>query len=162
MKYKKRTIAGVIAGTVLAGSAAFAAALIFADGSISQAAANPTLNVGTDAHLTNTLVPGGTSGAAVSVGNPNDFPVKVIKVGVKNASLSVTPSTCNINSLHLLGVADVVNGVPSSVYTLAGPVEIPAGGVATVNVPNVVSQDSSATAFCGVHADFTIVGAVGN
>jgi hypothetical protein len=162
VKFTKRTIAGAAAGFVLAGGAAFAAALIFADGSISQAAANPTLNVGNDAHFTNTLVPGGTAGAAVSVGNPNDFAVKVVKVGVKTSGLSVTGAGCNINTLTLNGSPETINGSATQAFAIAAPVEIPAGGVATVTVPGVVTQAGSATAFCGVHADFTVVGSVGN
>jgi hypothetical protein len=162
MKFTKRTIAGSVAGFVLAGGAAFAAALIFADGSISQAAAAPTLNVGNDARFTNTLVPGGSAGAAVSVGNPNDFAVKVIKVGVKTSGLGVTGAGCNISTLTLNGSSETIDGDATEAFTLASPVEIPAGGVATVSVPNVVSQAGSATAFCGVNADFVVVGSVGN
>lgn len=162
MKFTKRTIAGVTAGFVLAGGAAFAAALIFADGSISQAAVNPILNVGSDAHLTNSLVPGGSAGGAVSVGNPNDFAVKVVKVGVKTSTLTVTGAGCDISTLTLNGVSETINGAPSRAFTLATPVDIPAGAVATVTVPNVVSQAGTATAFCGINATFTIVGSVGN
>lgn len=149
-------------GVVFAGGAAFAAVQLFGFGSIDAGATTmKNLIVGNDAHLTKSLVPGATAGAAGSVGNPNDFDVKVTAVVVKDAGLSVTGTGCS-TSLHLKGTHGDFGPAGVGYRIDITPVTIAAGQTVNVAVPEVVSQDANATALCGFHADYSVIATVGN
>ena len=152
-------------GTVFAGGAAFAAVQLFGYGSIdAQAATMKNLTV-SGAHLTGSLVPGKSVGGASDVGNGNDFDVKVTGVIVQDSSLAVTGAGCDAGSLTLNGTSATYpgpGGGAGHLITLTTPVTIAAGEGKTVTVANVVSQASTATALCGVKANFAVVASVGN
>lgn len=169
MKYKKRTIAGVIAGTMLAGGAAFAAVTIFGGGHVAAAATVPQALVVDNAEFVNPLLPGGSADVRGIVHNPNPFPVKVTSVIVKDAGATGSGSGCINSTLHIGGtagdftVAATGPQVAGHQYMLPTSVEVAAnGGTASVTFPNAVSQDSGATAFCGFAADVAVTALAGN
>lgn len=166
-KRKSRKVWALAAvGTIFAGGAAFAAVQLFGFGSIdAQAATLKNLKV-ENAHLVGTLAPGQTVGGASDVTNENDFAVKVTGVILQDSSLAVTGAGCD-------GATVSPGGTPVASYpgsgggaghliTLAAPVTLAAGEAKTITAANVVSQAATASALCGVKANFAIVASVGN
>lgn len=161
---KKRKIAFVV-GVVGAGLlpiAAYAAVQLFGFGTLDSAAAttqNLTVN-NESAQLVGKLVPGSTVGAKAVVNNPNDFPVTVTAVIVRNSSLAVTPNTADCqNTVHVIGSATTWPGDGGGAGTLQAiesNVTIAAHSAGWVTVPQAVKQDESATTLCGVHAEFAV------
>jgi hypothetical protein len=152
-------------GVALAGGAAFAAVQLFGYGSIDQSAATLKNLDTANAKLASSLVPGKTVNGLVDVGNQNDFDVVATAVIIQDSSLAVTGTGCDINSLTLGGSATTYPGTGGGSghqITLAAPVTIPAGTAKTLTVPNVVGQNASATALCGVKGSFAIVAHVGS
>lgn len=165
-KRKRRIWAlGAPLGVLAVGGAAYAAVALFGFGSINaQAATMKNLDV-SNARLSGSLVPGKSVGGVSDVGNQNDFDVKVTGIIVQDSSLAVTGSGCDAGSLTLNGSATTYpgsGGGSGHQINLAAPITIQAGQGATITAPNVVSQSSSATALCGVKANFAVVAAVGN
>ncbi|WP_093620599.1 hypothetical protein [Actinoplanes philippinensis] len=164
-KRKSRKIwAFAAVGTLMATGAAYAAVQLFSYGTISQDAATmKELNL-TEAKLTGSLVPGQTVGGSVKVANPNDFPVKVTAVILKDASLQATGQGCDPATVSPGGsVAAYPAGGAGHKIVLAAPVTINAnGGPVTVTVPGAVSQAGTATGLCAVSADFAVEASVGS
>lgn len=171
-KRNKRKIAVVssIAAVLIAPAAAWAAVTLFGFGTFDAAAAttlNLTIDPGT-AVLTSSLTPGHTVGAKAVVRNPNDFPVKVTGVILRNSTLAVTakaPATpadqtnCE-TTVHPVGSAGTwpgAGGGAGTVQVIAAPITIAPGDAQLVTVPASVKQDASGTALCGVHADFAVI-----
>lgn len=167
---KKIAFASGVALVGVIPAAAWAAVNIFGFGTFDAAAAatqNLTVN-NTTATLTGSLTPGNTVGAKADVTNPNDYPVTVTGVVLRNSTLAVTakaPATaadqtsCE-TTVHPVGTAGTYpgpGGGAGTVQTIAANVTIPAGQTRTVTVPSAVKQDASGTALCAVHADFAVV-----
>jgi hypothetical protein len=152
-------------GTVLAGGAAFAAVQLFGFGSIdAQAATLKNLDTA-NAKLANTLVPGKTVDGKVDVGNGNDFDVIITGVILQDSSLHGQGTGCDENSLTPGGTATTYpgdGGGSGHLITLAAPVTLAAGKATTITAPGAVSQKDTATALCGVKANFAVVAHVGN
>lgn len=172
-KKRKLIIAGVAAAAVLVPTAAWAAVDLFGFGSFNSSAATTTnLTVNGTPTLDGTLVPGQTRGVTGSVHNPNDFPVKVNQIILKNASLTVTPPSGSTAADCKISIAGGAPGTypahagnasaPGTVFTLSAPVTVPAGGDANVAVSSVVKQDASATVLCGVKGDYAVRAQVGS
>ncbi len=167
MKYKKRTIAGAIAGTVLAGSAAFAAVTIFGGGHVAAAATVPQALVVDNAEFVNPLLPGGSADVRGIVPNPNHFPVKDTSVTIKDSGATGSGAGCQNATLHVGGtagtfaVSESVNAAGHQIL-ITPNVTIAAGGAEWVTAPAAVSQDSAATAFCGFAADVAVTALAGN
>lgn len=161
MKFTKRTIAGAVAGFVLAGGAAFAAVSLWGSGDAAVAATTAQGLTIDNVRLDRSLVPGGTSSAAADVHNPNDFSVKVTGVIVLDEGQTVTGCTdaASVGSVSLNGgsaaTTIVTAGGPSKsgkLFTLAAPVTLAPHGAVTVTVADVVKQASTADQFCGFTA----------
>lgn len=167
---KKIIVVSAVVGTFLIPAAAWAAVSIFGFGTFDAAAAT-TQNLTVDnatAKLTGSLTPGNTVGAKADVKNPNDFPVTVTGVVLRNSTLAVTaksPATaadqtsCE-QTVHAVGTSGTYPGDAAgsgTVQAIATNVTIPAGQTRTVVIPAAVKQDASGTALCGVHADFAVV-----
>ncbi len=167
MKYTKRSIAGGIGGVLLAGTAAYAAVTLFGGGHVAAAATVPTPLTVDSAEFATTLLPGGSVDVRGIVHNPNSFPVKVTSVIVKNAGAAGSGTGCQNSTLHV-GGTDGTFAVSSTAsaaghqFILATPVSIAAGGAEWVTVPNAVSQDAGATAFCGFAADVAVTATAGS
>lgn len=164
-KRKSRKIwAFAAAGTLFATGAAYAAVQLFSYGTINQAEATlQQLNL-TDAKLTGSLVPGQTVGGSVKVSNPNDFPVKVTAVILKDSSLAATGANCDPATVAPGGaVAAYPTGGAGHKIALASPVTINGGGgPVTITVPGAVSQAGTATGLCAVSADFAVEASIGS
>lgn len=168
-KLKKRSrwaIPATVIGVIAAGGAAFAAVSLFGFGSIdAEASTLKNLKV-ENARLTGTLAPGQSVGGAVDVYNENDFPVKVSAIILQDSSLETSGTGCDPASVAPGGSAGATypgaGGGAGHQISLAEVVTIPAGGGKTITAANVVSQAGSASALCGVKADFAVVAAVGN
>lgn len=171
---RKQIIVASAAGAVLlAPAAAFAAVQIFGFGDFTgTAAANGTLQVvnGT-AGLTKTLAPGQTVGVKGNVKNPNDYPIKVTDLYVKNSSVAISGGSATECKITLNGGTAAAFPKPeggfeaagtATKFTLPTAVEIPAGFTVQVTVPNVIKQDDSATKMCGVSASYAVGGIVGS
>lgn len=168
-KKKKYTLVGGALAAVLIPTAAWAAVNIFGFGSFDGAAAttqNLTIDSGT-AQLTGSLTPGNTVGAKANVHNPNDFPVTVTAIILKNSSLTATAKapagpgdqdSCNA-TVHPVGTATTYPGSSDAgtKQAISENVVIPAGQSRQVTVPAAVKQDAAGTALCAVHADFAVV-----
>lgn len=157
-------LAGI--GTLFAGGAAFAAVQLFGFGSIdAQAATLKNLTV-QNVHLTGTLAPGQTVGGAADVTNTNDFAVQVTGVILQDSSLQTSGTGCDSATVSPGGTPVATypgsGGGSGHLIALAAPVTIPAGDAKTITAANVVSQASTASALCGVKANFAIVAQVGN
>jgi hypothetical protein len=163
MKFTKRTIAGAIAGAVLAGGAAFAAVTLWGSGDASVAATKSQGIVVDNVKLTKSLVPGSTAGATGDAYNPNDFKVKVTGIVVLDEGQVVTGCTAPADqgSVHLVTentsvVTTQVNAAGATkqgrLYALAAPVTIDPKSKAPIAVASVVKQDAAAEAFCGFDA----------
>lgn len=167
---KQMIVAGVVGGALILPPAAYAAVKIFGFGSFNSAAAvtqNLTVDNST-AKLTPSLTPGNTVSAQANVTNPNDFPVTVTGIILKNSTLAVTakaPATaadqtsCE-QTVHPVGTPGTFPGDAGgtgTVQAIAANVTIPPGQTRQVTVPQAVKQDDSGTALCGVHADFAVV-----
>lgn len=169
---KKRKYAFVAAvAAVLVGFplAAWAAVALFGFGSFDSAAAT-TQNLTVDnstAVLTSGLTPGNTVGAKADVKNPNNFPVTVTGVIVRNSTLTTTASPtgdraaqadCNA-TVQPVGTAATFPGTSEAgtKQAIAANVVIPPGATRTVTIPAAVKQLDTATHLCGVHADFAVV-----
>jgi hypothetical protein len=170
---KKKIVAGGIAAAVLVPTAAWAAVTLFGFGDFNAAAATPgTLNIVGTPTTTKTLAPGTTVGVTGNVQNPNDYAVSVTGIIVKNSTFTVTggsASECKVGPASggttttfpkEGSTAAIANG--GTQYNLAAPVNVPANSTVTVTVPNVITQDASATAFCGVTAHYAVAGTVGS
>lgn len=172
MKYKKRTIAGVVAGTVLAGGAAFAAVTIFGGGHAAVAAAVPNALTVDNVQFTSTLLPGGSANVKGDVHNPNNFPVKVTDViVVDNANThgvgpvaDCGPGKLTVNGVHnSYAISSSGPNVDGWKFHLGTPVSIAAnGGGATIEVANAVTQAALTQSFCGFDADIAVVATAGN
>lgn len=166
---KKVIVATVLAVVAVGGGTAWAAVELFGFGSFNSAAATTqeltvVQNTGV---LTSSLTPGNTVGAKADVHNPNDFPVTVTAVILRNSTLTVTakaPATaadqtsCE-QTVHPVGTAGTwpgSGGGAGTVQAIAANVTIPAGQTRTVTVPAAVKQEDTGTALCGVHADFAV------
>jgi hypothetical protein len=151
-------------GTLAAGGAAFAAVNLFGFGTLEQGPATMKNLTVASPKLTGSLVPGQSVGGTANVGNENDFPVKVVAVIVKDASVQTSGADCNPNTLTLNGTAPVTypGGGAGHRVSLAAPVTIPAGEAKPITVANIISQQASATGLCGVKADFAVEAQVGN
>jgi hypothetical protein len=151
-------------GTVLAGGAAFAAVQLFGYGSIDQGAATMQNLTVSSPKLSNTLVPGKSVGGQANVGNSNDFDVKVTGFILKDASLAGQGEGCDPATLTPGGTATTypVGGGAGHLIAVSPAVTIPAGQERTISAPGVVSQSATATALCGVKAEFAVVAQVGN
>jgi hypothetical protein len=168
LKYKKRTIGGVIGGFLLAGGAAFAAITLFGAGHVAAAATVPTPLTVDSAEFVTTLLPGGAADVRGIVHNPNTFPVKVTSVIIKDAGAVGTGTGCQNTTLHIGGtsgtyaVSSTGPSVAGHQFILASTVSIAAGGAEWVTVPAAVSQDATATAFCGFDADVAVTATAGS
>jgi hypothetical protein len=167
VKFTKRTIAGAIAGTVLASGAAFAAVTIFGGGHVAAAATVPSALTVTDAEFVNPLLPGGSADVRGIVHNPNSFPVKVTSVIIKDAGATGSGASCVNSTLHVGGTAGTF--AVSESATAAGhqilitpSITVAAGGAEWVTAPAAVAQDTGATAFCGFAADVAVTALAGN
>lgn len=162
-RWGKRKIAAVAAGAILAvsGGTAWAAVSLFGLGSINAAAAS-SLNLKVDnatVQLTGQLLPGLTVGAKAEVSNPNDFPVNITDIIVKNASVRTTPKLAACaSSIHLVGTATTwpVGGGAGTLVATDTKVTIPAHKAAWITLPEVLKQDALASVLCGAHADFAV------
>lgn len=157
--------AAVSFGIVAVAGAAVAAMLIFGAGTFSANAAETKPLTVSNTALTSTLYPGGSAGAKGVVHNPNDFPVTVTDVIVKESpAIAVSPSECN-GKVNPTGVHGTYGGPTGNVtgwkYHLSTPVVVNAGSAAWVTVPSAVSQDPSGTTTCGVTADIVVVATAG-
>lgn len=167
MKFKKRAIAGAVAGFVLAGGAAFAAVTLFGGGHASAAATVPNPLTVDNTQFVSALLPGGSADVKGIVHNPNSFPVKVTSVIVKDAGAVGSGPGCVSSTLHIGGVAGTYPISTSATaaghqFVLTTPVEIAANGAEWVTAVNAVSQDSGAIAFCGFEADVAVTATAGN
>jgi hypothetical protein len=151
-------------GTLFAGSAAFAAVQILGSGTFESTAAElKPLTVRADtAKFTKSLVPGATVGATGVIENPNDFPVQVTAIVVKEEGLQASGPGCKPNTLHLKGVKDNYGAAGTGYKIAVTPKTIGAGGADWVTAAEVLSQDEKADALCTVKANFTIVAQVGS
>jgi hypothetical protein len=163
MKFTKRTIAGAVAGAVLAGGAAFAAVSLWGSGTASVAATKSEGIVVDNVKLTKPLVPGGAaSDATGDAYNPNDFAVKITGIVVLDEGQVVTGCTADANKASVkIAAGTAVTSVKVSaagptktgrLFPVAGEVTIPAKQKAEVRVNAVVSQEATATEFCGFNA----------
>lgn len=168
---KQVAVATAIGAVLVAPGAAWAAYQLFGFGEINAAAAvTQNLTVANEsAQLTKKLVPGQTVGAKAVVNNPNDFPVTVTEVLVRDSSLAVVPAVpadlaaCQ-QSVHVVGTPGASWPGGSGTATkqaIAEPVVIAPGESKWITVPNAVRQDASATKLCGIKAEFAVVGNVG-
>lgn len=158
------TLAGV--GTLFAGGAAFAAVQLFGYGTLdAEAATLKNLDV-SGVQLSGSLVPGASVGGKGYVGNGNDFDVKVTAIIVQDNSVQLKGAGCDPKTLTFGGVAVASypgqGGGPGHRIALAAPVTIQAGKTVEVKANNVVSQDASANALCGVKVNFAVEAQVGS
>jgi hypothetical protein len=167
VKFTKRTIAGAIGGTLLAGTAAFAAVTIFGGGHVAAAATVPSALTVDNAEFVSPLLPGGSADVRGIVHNPNAFPVKVTSVIVKDAGATGSGAGCVNSTLHIGGTAGTFavsesTSAAGHQFILASPITIAAGAAEWVTAPAAVSQDAGATAFCGFAADVAVTALAGN
>lgn len=162
---RKLALIGVPVAIVLTAGGAWAAVNLFGFGSIDSDAANLKNLTVSQAKLTGSLVPGKSVGGSAEVGNENDFDVKVSAVILRDSSLQPKGAGCDPASLTVGGTPATWPGSGGGAghrIELASPVTIPAGQGRNIAVANVVSQAASASALCGVKADFAVVASVGN
>jgi hypothetical protein len=171
MKFTKRTIAGAVGGTLLAGGAAFAAVTLFSSAHVAAAAAVPSALTVDGVQFTGTLLPGGSAGVKGVVHNPNNFPVSVTDVIVlAGTGTHGVGAGCGAGVLTIGGVPGgsyTINGsgdtAAGNKFTLASAVMIPANnGAEWVEIPAAVSQVAGSTALCGFEADIAVVATAGN
>lgn len=164
-KNRVRLVVGLLAAVLIIPTAAYAAVLIFGNGTL-DSAVTPTSNLTTsDSQLTSQLYPGATVGAKTIAHNPNNFPVAVTKVYIKKVGLAVSGAGCDGTKIHPAGAFANYGGAIGEAWltNLAEPILVPAsGGAKWIEITEAVSQDASATAMCAVHADFVIGGQVGS
>lgn len=160
---RKKIVAVVAGGVILAtGGTAWAAYALFGYGTLDASAATTqglTVDNST-AKLTGTLVPGQTVGAQADVHNPNDYPVTVVAVLVKDSTVAtVGGGDCN-STVHIIGTPGSTwpgsGGGTATKQAIASTVTIPANQTKVVTVPQAVKQDASANSLCGIHADFAV------
>jgi hypothetical protein len=167
VKYTKRTIAGTVAGTVLAAGAAFAAVTIFGGGHVAAAATVPSALTVDGAEFISPLLPGGVADVRGVVHNPNSFPVKVTSVIIKDAGATGSGAGCVNSTLHVGGTAGTFlisesSSAAGHQILITPPITVAAGGAEWVTAPAAVSQDAGATAFCGFAADVAVTALAGN
>lgn len=145
---------------------AWAAINLFGFGDFEAAAGTSKVLVVDNTTVTKTLVPGGKTGTKGIVRNPNDFPIKVTHVIVKNDSVAGTGEGCDQNSLTLLGtpapypLAQDEGATGSAAGTkqeVAEQVTIAPGQAAWVTVPESVEQKPTATTLCGLKGRYAVV-----
>lgn len=162
MKWTKRTIGGAVLGAALAGTAAFAAVQLWGSGHAAVAATVSQGIVIDQVSLVNPLVPGGVSAGQGVAHNPNNFSVKITDVIVWDLGATATPAGCagvSVGGSPQTGLVKNGNGDTAAghVFHLASPVTIAANQHATITAPAVVSQASTASAFCGFEADLGVI-----
>jgi hypothetical protein len=166
---KKTALVATGAVAAIGGGTAWAAVALFGFGTFNADAAT-TQNLTVDnasAVLTGSLTPGNSVGAKANVTNPNDFPVTVTGVILRNSTLTVTAkapaaagdqANCEA-TVTPIGTATTWPGSGGGAGTLQAiqaNVTIPPGQTRTVIVPQAVKQSEAGTALCGVHADFAV------
>jgi len=169
---KQIVIASVLGAVIIAPPAAYAAVKIFGFGSFEQAAGTPTaLQITGTPTTTKTLAPGQTVGVKGIVKNTNDFPVKITSIVIKKDSETVVPAAdaaaCKISLVAPASTTTFPEGngstpAASPVYNLSTAVTIQPGFSTEIVVPNVVTQDATATKLCGIKADYAVIGEVGS
>lgn len=162
MKFTKRTIAGAIAGTVLAGGAAYAAITLTATGSAQADAYVARSLTVSGSQFSSQVYPGVSANLSFKVSNPNPFKVDIKSVAIANPrDLSVTCAPGEAK--YLSGPAANVSG---STYTFPeGKIpQVPAGteaapGEQTVVIPGALNLSNDATQGCTVNVTFVVTGA---
>lgn len=170
MKFTKRTIAGAIAGTVLAGTAAYAAIALYSSAHVSAAASTASPLTVDNVQFATTLLPGGSADVKGDVHNTNSFPVTVTDVIVKSAGAHGVGADCGPGILTVGGtfgpnwtIGDGAGATAAgNKFTLAPPITIPASTGTTITVPNAVLQAAGSHSFCGFEADLVVVASAGN
>lgn len=163
-KSRKYTVVGGALAIALAGGAAYAAVQLLGFGDASVDAAS-TQNLTIDNFQTvSPLYPGATVGAKAIVHNPNNFPVKVTAVVIRQEGLSGKGTGCDNGSLHPKGVeGEYGDSVGHGWKTVVSPaVPVAANSAAWVQIDQAVSQDASATAMCGFNAKIAVTAETGN
>lgn len=164
-KRKSRKIwalAGV--GTLFAGSAAFAAVALYGSGTFESTTAElkPLTVRENTGKFTKSLVPGATVGATGVIQNPNDFPVQVTAIVIKDSGYEVTGTGCKPETLKPKGEQGNY-GAAGTGYKFEIPSKtIAAGGAEQITIAEVLSQDPKADALCAVKANFGIIAQVGS
>lgn len=167
MKFTKRTLVGGTLGAIMAGGAAFAAVTIFGGGHVAAAATVPNALTVDNAQFVSDLLPGSAADVKAIVHNPNNFPVKVTSVIIKDAGATGSGTGCVNSTLHIGGTSGTfaVSASESAAghqITLSSPVTVAANGAEWVTAPAAVSQDAGAIAFCGFAADVAVTATAGN
>ena len=169
MKFTKRSIAGAVAGAVLAGGAAYAAVSLYSSARVAVGATVPNALTVDSTEFVGTLVPGGSAGVKGMVHNPNNFPIKVTEVIIKNnASTKGVGADCGPGKLSVAGTDGqhvvAADGTEAQGWktVLDAPVEVTPNGAAWVEIPAVVTQAAGSTSFCGFEADLAVVATVGS
>lgn len=162
-RWAKRKLLAVFAavGVLAMGGTAWAAMTLFGFGTLNASAATTAgLKVNNaSVQLVGNLVPGTTVGASLQVSNPNDFPVTVTAVVVKDSSLKILPNVLSCTtSVHVVGTATVWPGIGGGAAKLLDvkDVTVAAHHTATILVPQVVKQDLGASILCGLKADIAV------
>jgi hypothetical protein len=164
-KRKSRKIwAFAAVGTLFAGSAAFAAVSLYGSGTFESTTAElkPLTVRANTGKFTKSLVPGATVGATGVIQNPNDFPVQVIGIVIKDSGYEVTGTGCKPETLQPKGVLGNYGEAGNGYKFDVTPKTIAAGGAETITIAEVLSQDPKADALCAVKANFGIIAQVGS
>lgn len=165
-RWTKRKIAFVtgIGTLLLAPAAAWAAVTFFGLGTFDATAAAPSLTV-SDGQLTGSLIPGRTVGGKAIVHNPNDFPITVTSVVIRDDGLAATGVVCDIATVHPQGTHGTFAAPAGAGFrtVLSTPVTVAAnGGAEWVSITNAVAQDAGATGLCAVHANIAVEATAGS
>jgi hypothetical protein len=165
MKFTKRTIAGAVAGSLLAGGAAFAAMTLTGAGTAkADAYQGKNLTISQES-FDKPVWPGVEAAFTFAVTNENPFPVEIQQISFDESRKNLVELTCGgkdaaeklANVKKLSGPA----GTVGTVYNLKDSEKktVPANGWVNVTIPAALKLDASATAGCSVVVPFKVTGA---
>jgi hypothetical protein len=165
-KSRKYVAIGAAAAVLGAGGAAWAAVQLFGFGD-ADVAATTVQNLSVDnIATTDPLLPGETVGATGIVHNPNNFPVKVTGVIIREVGLEGVGAGCNAPGVLIpQGVygnygAGIGNGWKT---TLAAPIPVAKNnGAEWVSIQQAVKQQAGTTMLCGFKAKIAVTAEAGS
>jgi hypothetical protein len=145
---RRITVASVALGVLLAAAVAYAAWTATGSGSgyAKAGTAQALTTVDASASVTNTLVPGGSGDFAITVSNPNAYPVSVTAVTLNGAPVG----SGGIGTCTTTGVT-----ISQAAIDATLPFTVPAGGTHTDVVASGASMDNTSSNGCQ-GATFTV------
>jgi hypothetical protein len=162
VKFTKRTIAGAVAGTMLAGGVAYAAMTLTGAGTAHADAyqgANLTI---TAEHVSKPIYPGVTADLSFTVTNDNPFPVTIKQISFdasRAGQLSVACATGEERYLTAPTATGTVIDLPAAQQSIIPAKAGSTAGSGTVTAVGAVHLDAAATAGCSFTVPFKVTGA---